>query len=205
MKVISKERALVQLRRVKDNFRELVSAYEKNARPCSSCGTPGACCLDAHFVNVRISRLEAEAIVDGLSKLSSVRRAAVRMRIDDSIETYRLYDRSNTTYACPLYESEAGCLVHESGTKPLPCIHHACYDKKEDLPPDDLLETAELQIDVLNRQAFRTTLPLLPLPVAVQAALERSGASAAATGSGDKTARRTINAITTPAKNHPIT
>src|SRR5262249_39267295 len=147
------------------------SEYEHKAKPCSACETPGACCLDAHFVNVRISRLEAVAITKTLDALGDDRRSNVYRRIDDVIRRFGLNDgeASTKTFACPLYERAIGCLLHDTA-KPLPCIAHACYENKEDLPPDELLDSAELAVEQLNRKVYRRPLPLLSLPVAVKKA-----------------------------------
>ena len=40
-----------------------------------ACPTKGACCLDAHFVNVHISKLEAAAIVKTLENLDEDKAA----------------------------------------------------------------------------------------------------------------------------------
>ena len=173
MKTIGRERAFQQLRDLKTEFRSELKSFEANAESCGTCDTPGACCLDAHFVNVRITRIEAEAIARELSALSTIKRAAVEARIDDSIERFGLRDGTGNTYACPLYERNSGCLVHDARVKPLPCMHHACYEKREDLPPDSLLENAELQAAVIDRRTYGKPTVLTPLPLAVRAAMKR--------------------------------
>jgi hypothetical protein len=171
MKILSETIALKKLRRFKDEFRSLIaSQYEHKAKPCSTCETPGACCLDAHFVNVRISKLEAVAIRNTLESLDDEKRAWVYQRINSVIGQFGLEDSSNAspkTFACPLFEAGIGCLVHDI-SKPLPCINHACYENKDDLPPDDLLESTELTVEQLNRKVYGRSLPLLPLPVAIR-------------------------------------
>jgi hypothetical protein len=97
-------------------------------------------------------------------------KALVKRRVTDAIEKYELTAQSDRTYACPLYDPSAGCLVHDSA-KPLPCIHHACYERREDLPPDGLLDDAELAVERLNRKVFGKSTALLPLPIAIQKVL----------------------------------
>src|SRR5947209_751753 len=171
MKTLSESAGLEKLGEIRERFRQRVSdGYEPNALPCAECSTPGACCLDAHFVNVRISRLEAVAIRRKLESLPAWKYVAVVERIDDVISDFRLdadSDSDQKTYACPLYERESGCLVHDGG-KPLPCIHHACYEREIDLPPDELLSDAELAVERLNRRVYGRILPLLPLPRAIK-------------------------------------
>jgi hypothetical protein len=175
MKTLSETAGLEKLGEIREGFRRRVSGgYEHNAMPCAECSTPGACCLDAHFVNVRISRLEAAAIMRKLKSLPVQKYAAIAERIDDAVSAFRLNadpDAEQRTYACPLYERGGGCLVHDSG-KPLPCIHHACYERENDLPPDEMLSDAELAVERLNRRVYGRSLPLLPLPVAVKRLLD---------------------------------
>jgi len=164
---ISESEALKRLDQIRNAFKKRVSeAYEHAAKPCSACSTPGACCLDAHFVNVRISRLEAAAIARSLEELEPEHRREVYDRINESISRFKLDERANT-YACPLYEKSVGCLVHNTA-KPLPCVMHACYQRQEDLPPDELLDEAELLVDGLNRKVYGRSLPLVSLPVAIR-------------------------------------
>ena len=169
-KLISESRAIVMLGKVRDEFRSAVGVYERKATACSSCTTRGACCLDAHFVNVRISRLEAVAIRNALDALANGEREIVLRKVAAAIERHGLDAGSDRTYACPLYDRTNGCLVHDIG-KPLPCIHHACYERKEDLPPDELLDDAELAVERLNLRVYGRPMPLLPLPIAIQKVL----------------------------------
>ncbi len=158
------------LAEVRANFSaEIRSNYECAAKSCLACTTPGACCLDEHFVNVRISRLEAAAIGDVIGGLAPEQRAQVAERVDAAINKYGLTgrDESPNTFACPLYEKGSGCLVH-AAAKPLPCIQHACYETAADLPPDELLDDAETAVDALNRRVYRSPQPFLPLPVAIK-------------------------------------
>ena len=171
MRFISEKKALAKLQNVKNTFAEAIrKGFGHRAKSCSTCSTPGACCLDEHFVNVRITRLEAAAIGQRLDQLSPEHREAVYSRIDDAIEKYQLTegDEANSrTYACPLFEKGVGCLAHEYG-KPLPCIAHACYERKEDLPPDELLTEREIEVDKLNERVYGKPTRSLPLPVAIQ-------------------------------------
>ena len=175
MKTLSESAGLEKLGEIRERFRRQVSdGYEHNALPCAECSTPGACCLDAHFVNVRISRLEAVAIKRKLESLPAEKYAAVVERIDNVMSDFHLDgdpDADRKTYACPLYGRESGCLVHDAG-KPLPCIHHACYERQNDLPPHELLSDAELAVERLNRRVYGRSLPLLPLPFAIKRLLD---------------------------------
>ena len=171
MRFISEKKALAKLQNIKNTFAEVIQkGFEHRAKSCSTCSTPGACCLDAHFVNVRITRLDAVAIGQRLDHLSPEHREAVYSRTDDAITKYQLTDRelsTSQTYACPLFEKGVGCLAHEYG-KPLPCIAHACYERKEDLPPDELLTEREIEVDKLNERVYGKPTRSLPLPVAIQ-------------------------------------
>jgi len=175
MRLISEKQALEKLCRLKAGFAERISSdFEHRAKSCMTCETPGACCLDAHFVNVRISRLEAVAIRNRFADFPAELRERVRRRIDDAIEKYDLDETGDgveKTYACPLFEKNIGCLVHSEG-KPLPCIQHACYENEKDLPPDELLAEQEGLVDQLNRRVYGNGATLLPIPVAL-ASLEK--------------------------------
>lgn len=170
MKVFPKKVGLEKLRSVKDTFRDqIVREFEFRAKSCATCETPGACCLDAHFVNVHISRLEAMEIRDAIGGRPAEIRSRVESRIEDAIENYNLSDEGDTflrTYACPLFEPGTGCLVHD--VKPAACIAHACYEREDDLPPDELLDEVELKIDRLNDLTFGTNHRWLPIPVALE-------------------------------------
>lgn len=167
MKTLSETTALKRALEIKAEHRDEVRGrYEPRAKDCLTCETKGACCLDAHFVNVRISRLEALLMAEELRGLPTDRLAKVLERIEDSIKRFRLGDGSaERTYACPLFEKEVGCLVHE--VKPIPCVHHACYENKEDLPPDSLMEEAELQLDELSKRTYGKSLHSDPIPLAI--------------------------------------
>lgn len=167
MKLLSEKSALLKLRKLKDDFRaEIKQNYEFRAKDCGTCETRGACCLDAHFVNVHITRLEAVLISQELQKFSPEKQNEIYQRISESIEKYDLSSEGDTiskTFACPLFEKGAGCLIH--AVKPVPCIAHACYERREDLPPDDLQMQAEEKIEKLNQQTDKKFPRWLPLPV----------------------------------------
>lgn len=167
---ISEQNALAKLDAVRSDFRSMIAeTYEHRAKACSVCETPGACCLDEHFVNVHVSRLEAEAIGKAIADLPAQTQKALSGRTAQVIEKYKLdeaIDTRTATYACPLFEKGTGCLVHDTA-KPLPCIVHACYSSELDLPPDELLDEAELAVSKLNEQIYRRPTEYLPIPLAV--------------------------------------
>lgn len=171
MKIPSEKQALEHLEKIREDLRDQIrNGYEHRAKDCATCETQGACCLDAHFVNVRISRLEAAAIRNTLDKLSDERRLAVYSRVDEVIERFGLQEKTESdhaTYACPLFEKGMGCLVH-TDAKPLPCITHACYERKEDMPPDELLERHQLAVERLNFRTFLKAESWLPIPLAIR-------------------------------------
>ncbi len=170
-KLISQNGALERLGVLRQRFRaQIAEGYEHRAKSCATCKTPGDCCLDAHFVNVHISRLEAVAIGKILERLPARLQEKVADRTEQAVIKYALDREGDTyakTYACPLYEKQIGCLVHLDG-KPLPCIQHACYESRSDLPPDELLTKAEAEVDALNRRTYGTSRPLLPIPLALR-------------------------------------
>ena len=170
MKLTSETRGIERLSEVRSEFAaEIRRSYEHKAKSCSACETPGICCRDEHFVNVRISRLEAAAIIRRLGELGQEKRDEVFERARNAIEKYELtesVDACFKTYACPLFERGVGCLVHDSA-KPIPCIAHACYENKEDLPPSELSEETEILIADLNRRVYgKRSLPV-SIPVAI--------------------------------------
>jgi hypothetical protein len=166
MRLVSENRSLAALisgRR--DLARSVAETYEHAAKSCATCETPGACCLDAHFVNVRVTRLEAAAIRNTLAEMPEDLRERVGERAREAVRRFGLDGSSTGTYACPLFERGVGCLVHNAA-KPAPCIIHACYERAEDLPPDSLLEAEEIRTAELDRRTYgRVT--LTPIPVAV--------------------------------------
>ena len=168
MKTLTETSALRELEKLKSDYRDFIKTnYEHRAQNCEACPAQGACCLDAHFVNVHITKLEAAAIRQTLGKLSADKQRKIYRRAKESVEKYDLKtlgDSFAKTYACPLYERGAGCLVHQAG-KPAPCISHACYENAADLPPDNLQTEIENKIERLNRRTYRTNPNYLPLPV----------------------------------------
>ncbi len=168
MKTLTETRGLRDLRKIKDDYRQLIREnYEHRAQDCAVCPTKGACCLDAHFVNVHISKLEAVAIGKILAKLDAEKRREIYRRSAETVEKYDLKSNGDSfakTYACPLYEKSNGCLVHLEG-KPAPCISHACYQNQADLPPDELQIAVENRIERLNKRVYGSAPNLLPLPI----------------------------------------
>lgn len=166
MKTLSEKQAVLKLRKLKADFQNFIREnYERRAKDCLTCPTQGACCVDAHFVNVHITRLEAVLIKEELAKLAPEKQNAIYQSVAETIEKYDLKSEGETfaqTFACPLFEKNTGCLIHS--VKPLPCIAHACYERKEDLPPDELQEKAEGKIERLNEQTYRQS-KWLPLPL----------------------------------------
>ncbi len=171
MKLLSETKALERLKSLKDNFRsDIAESFERKAKSCLTCETQGACCLDAHFVNVHISRLEAVAIRQTLETFSAEHQSVIHDRINETVEKYSLNSEGDTfaqTYACPLFEKGTGCLVHHTA-KPLACITHACYENEKDLPPGHLLTEKEVLVDDLNTKTYARQQPWLPLPLAIK-------------------------------------
>jgi Fe-S-cluster containining protein len=167
MKTLSEKQSLIKLRTLKNDFRAVIKQnFEHRAKDCGTCETKGACCLDAHFVNVHITRLEAVLIKQELEQISPEKQKEVYEQISETVEKYELTAEGDTfekTFACPLFKKDFGCLIHS--VKPLPCIQHACYERPEDLPPDALQTNAESQIERLNEQTYKTFPQWLPLPV----------------------------------------
>lgn len=168
MKMLTETKALQDLHQLKSDYQNFIREnYEHNAQNCSTCPTKGACCLDAHFVNVHITKLEAVAIIKTLSNLDEEKQREIYERVAATVEKYDLQidgDSFAKTFACPLFEKSVGCLVHENG-KPAPCIAHACYENREDLPPENFQETIENKIERLNKRTYGNRLSYLPLPV----------------------------------------
>lgn len=171
-KLISEKKALGRLDELISEFKsEISDRYEHRAKNCVTCEVKGSCCLDAHFVNVHISRLEAVNINRSIEDLPDAARAAVKRRIERTIDHYDLSAEGDTysqTYACPMFERGVGCLIHE--IKPAACTMHACYEKKADLPPESLQAEQELRIDRLNERTYGISTPWLPLPLALKSA-----------------------------------
>jgi len=169
MKPLSEKQALMKLQKLKDDFRDFIKQnYEHRAKSCETCDTKGACCLDAHFVNVHITKLEAVLITEELRKLPDEKQKKIQKRIAETIEKYDLSSEGDTfqkTFACPLFEKNVGCLIHS--VKPIPCIAHACYERKEDLPPDQFQTEAETKIEHLNEKTYKKITRWLPLPLSL--------------------------------------
>src|SRR5688500_5956974 len=165
MRLLSERAGIDRLAKIREDFRgEIVAGFEPRSKPCSTCETPGVCCLDEHVVNLRVSRLEAAAMRNAVSELDAEARTGVFSRLSK-------IDKDAEFYACPLFRSGIGCLVHNTA-KPLPCIAHACYERKEDLPPDELLAEREVEIDKLNRRVYGKTQASLPIPLALNRLLD---------------------------------
>lgn len=171
---MNEQEAIAELRRAKTAYQNFIrDNFEFAAADCSACPTFGACCEDAHFVNVHITRLEAVAICESIENnpnLSEVEKQAVFERVRETIEKYELTETGDTfaqTFACPLFMPKIGCLVHGDGAKPAPCIQHACYENKQDLPPPCLQDRVEQKIERLNRETYGEAARWLPLPIAL--------------------------------------
>lgn len=167
---MNESEALIELRRVKDSYRKFIldNFETAAAQDCGACPTFGACCTDAHFVNVHVTPLEALAIEKTLrEKLNSEELQKINNRVINTIGKYNLKSDGDTfgqTYSCPLFEPEIGCLVH-GAAKPAPCIQHACYNRAEDLPPQCLQSNVELKIERLNQELYNENWRWLPLPI----------------------------------------
>jgi hypothetical protein len=168
MKMMSETKALKELNELKADYQTFIKTnYEHRAADCLTCPTRGACCLDAHFVNVHITKLEAVAIRKSLEKLGAEKQREIYKRAFETVEKYNLSAIGDTfaqTFACPLFEKGVGCLVHSEG-KPAPCISHACYENQADLPPESLQEKVEKKIEKLNERTYGRALSWLPLSV----------------------------------------
>ncbi len=68
--MLAETKALSELHELKTAYQSFIkNNYEHRAVSCETCPTKGACCLDAHFVNVHITKLEAVAIRKTLEKI----------------------------------------------------------------------------------------------------------------------------------------
>lgn len=163
---------LARLRKIKTTYQTLIREnFEFAAKSCGACETFGACCVDEHFVNVGISKLEAVAVIEVIkSKHGETKLREVRERAKVAIEKYGLRDDGDLsqTFACPLFEQNIGCLVHDEA-KPAPCISHACYENRENLPPQFLQDRAESQIETLNKEIYgESKLRSIPIQITLQ-------------------------------------
>ncbi len=108
MKKLTETKALGESNKLKTAYQNFIKTnYEHRAANCETCPTKGACCLDAHFVNVHITRLEAAAIRKTLSKLDEKKQAEIYRRAKETVEKYDLKSTGDTfqkTFSCPLYE-----------------------------------------------------------------------------------------------------
>ncbi len=168
MKLISEQKASELANARKGEFAaEIGERFEHAAKSCVSCEVKGSCCTDVHFVNVRITRLEARAINAVLADLPQDLRTRAEERITRSAELLKNEEWAEAKFACPLFERESGCLVHGKA-KPLPCITHACYERPQDLPPDELLAAEEAEVLRLERRAYSRNFAALPIPLAIE-------------------------------------
>lgn len=176
MKMLSETKSLNKLQKLKADFQKFIREnYEPKAKNCLTCPTQGVCCTDAHFVNVHITKLEAVAIRKTLERFSEKKQREIFRRAEETIKKYDLKSSGDTfarTFACPLFEKGIGCLVH-SEAKPAPCIQHACYENKEDLPPDELQTEIEMQIERLNKLTYRRDAVWLPIPLWIELAANK--------------------------------
>jgi hypothetical protein len=158
-----------KLKNIKTAYQTLIREnFEFKAKSCVTCETKGVCCTDAHFVNVHITQLEAAAIIETLENLKKLDE--VLPRVSDTISDYNLSENGDTfeqTFACPLFEKNVGCLVH-ADAKPIPCITHACYDRKEDLPPQFLQDRITQKVENLNQEVYGEKAKWLPLPLWIE-------------------------------------
>lgn len=174
MKLLTETQALTLLQAAKQAYQsEIKVIYEPRARDCRTCPTAGACCTDAHFVNVHITRLEAVAMRETLARTPRLNETAQRQiyeRAHAAVARYNLHAAINAknsfrqTFACPLFEPNVGCTVHRRA-KPAPCIQHACYDRWEDMPPVSLQWKAEHRVEKLNTRVYEKAWAWLPIPV----------------------------------------
>lgn len=168
MKLISEQKAIELANARKGAFAaEIGERFEHRAKSCATCEVKGSCCTDVHFVNVRITRLEARSINAVLAELPEEVRTRAGERIARSAEILKNEERAEAKFACPLFERELGCLVHGKA-KPFPCITHACYERPEDLPPDELLAAEEAEVLKLERRAYGRNFAALPIPLALE-------------------------------------
>lgn len=170
MKLRSRTNGLVALTRVRDELRSAVARFEENAASCETCTTRGECCRDEHFVNVRVTAIEAEAIRSAVVALPTKLRDEVYARAEvaaNALSTAANAGDDRQTYSCPLYDAELQCLVHTKA-KPAACIVHACYESADDLPPDDLLETAERAAIEISRSVYGKDIAAVAIPFAIE-------------------------------------
>jgi hypothetical protein len=158
MKKVEQPQALIQLRRTKQSFSKYIARnYASKAVDCAKCNT--ICCIDHDFVNVNITRLEAEAIWRTLKnspRISNELFEAIKARAAEAVKKYKLSpfgDTFSQTYACPLFEIGIGCTVHWKA-KPAPCIQHGCYENWQDLPDTKEFARVEKRVEHLNKLLY---------------------------------------------------
>jgi hypothetical protein len=161
--------ALPRLRRLKQRFARYIRRnYGHLAANCAACPTP--CCADAQFVNVHIVELEAKAMLATLwrsPKHGPTKVHEVLTRAAETVTRYKLTETGDTfaqTYACPLFEPGAGCLVHWKA-KPAACIQHGCYERWQDLPETRTQRRVERQVAALDAAVHRRPSTWLPIPL----------------------------------------
>lgn len=169
MKIISETTGIERLgNSVSGLANEVAEGYEHRALDCARCDDRGKCCRDEHFVNVRVTRLEAAAIKKVVDELPTRQKDEVYKRAERAIETYQLDKADNIIrgYACPLLDKDARCLVHGKA-KPMPCVLHACYEDPNDLPPASMITQHEMIVARLNRIVYGGDNLPLPIPLAI--------------------------------------
>lgn len=169
MKLRSRTNGLIALTRVRNELRSAVAGFEEKAASCETCTTRGECCRDEHFVNVRVTAIEAQAIRSAIAELPTMLRDKVYARAELAANALSAAANSGDdrqTYSCPLYDAELQCLVHTTA-KPAACIVHACYENADDLPPDELLETAERAAIEISRSVYGKDIDAVAIPFVV--------------------------------------
>ncbi len=166
---MSKREALVRLRRMKQAFSRYIGKnFGHLAADCAVCPTP--CCADAQFVNINITQIEAEAMIETLRESPRHGEDKLRevvARAEAAIAHFGLTETGDTfekTYACPLYERGVGCLVHWKA-KPAPCIQHGCYEHWEDLPETGTMHRIEAQVEQLDEAVHERPARWMTIPV----------------------------------------
>jgi hypothetical protein len=186
MKFLPETTGIELLARARIALRSSVSVNEVKAKDCGACETRGSCCTDIHFVNVRITKLEAKVMTTWVSTLpTKIRNQVVNRVVETARELMRggNSDRETEFYSCPLFHEDLGCIVHD--VKPGACIHHACYERKEDLPPAGFLEEYEEEIVALNRRVYGKEVVAQSIPIALSRVWESSNLSKSASDDCD--------------------
>jgi len=162
-------KALIQLRRAKQNFADYINRnYAFKAFDCRKC--TNVCCADPNFMNVNITRLEAVAIwrtLNSTPRLSREQVSEVVARARAAVDKYSLSFNGDTfkqTYSCPLFEPGIGCLVHWKA-KPAPCIQYGCYENWQDLPDTVQFSRVERRVEQLNERVYGDKQDYATIPV----------------------------------------